>query len=74
MPARSIIRIVLSLGVLAVLWMRAIRDSWTGPWLAGSLVLTLVLLIGVGMELWQIRRLGRRPADQVPKHPLGLGS
>jgi len=72
MSVRRLLRIGLSLGVVAALWTRAVQSGWSATWLAGSLVLTLLLLITVAVELSMARKDRRRPADDVPKRPLGL--
>jgi hypothetical protein len=55
-----------------MLWMRAAQSGWEQAWVMGSAALTAVLLIAVGLEISQARRGYRKPADEVPKRPLGL--
>ena len=63
MSPRKILRIILSLGILVILWMRAGRE-----WLTGSVVLSAILLLVIFAEVIGVRK----PRDQVPKKPLGL--
>lgn len=71
MPARPLIRVVLSLGVIAVLWLRAARLG--GGWVAGSIAMTVLLALVIVVEITQARNKYRSPKDEVPKRPLGLG-
>lgn len=76
MSARNLLRIVLSLVVLTLLWVRIARDwryesHW---WLAGSIVLSILLLLLVLFLLRSSFRKPHHPRDDVPKHPLGLDS
>jgi hypothetical protein len=74
MSFRRLLRIVLSLGILALLWMR-VGHEWQFRsllWVAGSLTLSLILLLVVIFELSGIQDKWRRQRDQVPKKPLGL--
>ena len=74
MSPRRLLRIVLSLIIIGMIWFRAARD-WrdeSGLWLAGSLTLSLILLLVVLYEASTAFRKKRRPADDVPKRPLGL--
>jgi hypothetical protein len=74
MSFRQILRIVLSLGILALLWMRVGREwQFHSPlWVAGSLTLSLILLLVVVFEVSGIQNKWRKQRDQVPKKPLGL--
>lgn len=74
MSFRRLLRVILSLAIIGLLWFRAAREWRTQPalWLAGSLTLSIILLLVVIMELTNARRRTRRERDQVPKHPLGL--
>jgi hypothetical protein len=74
MSFRRLLRIVLSLGILALLWMRMGREwQLRSPlWVAGSLTLSLILLLVVIFEVSGIQNKWRRQRDQVPKKPLGL--
>lgn len=75
MSPRRLLRIVLSLGIIVLVWTRAGRE-WhdrSGLWLAGSLTLSLILLLVVIAELTGFQQR-RRLRDQVPKKPLGLDS
>jgi hypothetical protein len=74
MSFRRLLRIALSLGILALLWMRVGREwQFRSPlWVAGSLILSLVLVLVVIFELSGIQNKWRRQQDQVPKKPLGL--
>ena len=72
MSARRLLRIVLSLVILAVLWIR-MAGEWhgrSGSWLAGAITLSLILLLVVIADLTGSRRRSRQ--DEVPKRPLGL--
>ncbi len=74
MSARRLLRIVLSLVILVLLWMRTARE-WryqSGLWLTGALTLSAILLLVVIFEVSSAMRKRRRPADDVPKRPLGL--
>lgn len=76
MSARRILRIALSLIILAVLWMRVASEwsSRSSSWLIGAITLSVILLIVVVAELTGALRKRRRPQDEVPKRPLGLDS
>jgi len=71
---RRLIRIVLSVIIIAAIWLRAAREwrDQSGLWLAGSITLSLLLLLVVIVEVSGVLRRKRRPADEVPKRPLGL--
>ncbi len=73
---RRILRIVLSLVILAVLWSRTARDwrELSGMWLAGSIILSVLLLLVVIVEVTGMQQKWRKQRDQVPKKPLGLDS
>jgi cell division protein FtsW (lipid II flippase) len=70
MSPRKILRIILSLGILVVLWMRVSREwhDQSTLWLAGSVVLSVILLLVIFAEVTGVRR----QRNQVPKKPLGL--
>jgi hypothetical protein len=74
MSFRRLLRITLSLGILIVLWMRLGREwQFRSPlWVAGSLTLSLILLLVVIFEVSGIQQKWRNQRDQVPKKPLGL--
>lgn len=74
MSFRRLLRVVLSLAIIAILWFRAARDWHTlsALWLAGSLTLSVLLLLIVLLEVTGARRRQHRERDQVPKRPLGL--
>ena len=74
MSFRRLLRITLSLGILIVLWMRLGREwQFRSPlWVAGSLTLSLILLLVVIFEISGIQQKWRNQRDQVPKKPLGL--
>ncbi len=74
MSARRILRIVLSLALVAVVWMRAGRDwhSRSGSWLAGAITISVILLLVVIADVTGARQKWRRQRDEVPKRPLGL--
>jgi len=74
MSFRRLLRIVLSLGILALLWMRVGREwQFHSPlWVAGSLTLSLILLLVVVFEVLGMQNRWRKQRDQVPKKPLGL--
>lgn len=76
MSFRRLLRIALSVGILALLWMRVGRE-WrfhSTLWVAGSITLSLILLLVVVFEVSGIQDKWRRQRDQVPKKPLGLDS
>jgi hypothetical protein len=74
MSARRLLRIVLSLVILAVVWIRAGSEwrSRSGSWLAGAITLSVVLILVVIADITGARQKARRPRDEVPKRPLGL--
>jgi hypothetical protein len=72
MPVRAILRITLSLTIIVLLWIRTLTYRHTSSWVAGLSMLTAILLLGVLMQLIQLRRGKHRPKDEVPKRPLGL--
>jgi hypothetical protein len=76
MSARRLLRIVLSLVIVAVVWIRAAREwqSRSGSWLAGAITLTAIVILVVIADLAGTRQKSRRPRDEVPKRPLGLDS
>lgn len=71
---RRLLRIVLSLLIIAVLWSRVARDwhSLSGLWLAGSIILSVLLLLVVFVEATGMQQKWRKQRDDVPKKPLGL--
>jgi len=76
MSARKLLRLVLSVLVLALLWTRTARQwryesHW---WLAGSLLLSILLLALVIYLILSVFRKPRDFRDDVPKRPLGLDS
>ncbi|HUA20100.1 MAG TPA: hypothetical protein VMB25_15230 [Bryobacteraceae bacterium] len=74
MSPRRLLRIVLSVIIIALIWSRAARE-WryeSGLWLTGAITLSLILLLVVLYEVSSVFRKKRRPADDVPKRPLGL--
>jgi cell division protein FtsW (lipid II flippase) len=75
MSLRRVLRIALSLLIIILLWIRTAREWHERPplWLAGSLALSLILLLVVIMEVTGAQRK-RRQRDEVPKRPLGLDS
>ena len=76
MSFRRLLRIGLSLGILVLLWMRVGRE-WqfrSTLWIAGSLTLSLILLLVIVFEATGIQHRWRKQRDQVPKKPLGLDS
>ena len=76
MSFRRLLRIGLSLGILVLLWMRVGREwQFRSPlWVAGSLTLSLILLLVIVLEATGLQNRWRRQRDQVPKKPLGLDS
>ena len=71
---RRVLRVVLSLGIIAALWWRT-GSEWherRGVWLAGSLFLSVLLLLVVIVELTGAQQKWRKQRDEVPKKPLGL--
>ena len=73
---RRLLRIVLSLLIIAVLWSRAARDwhALSGLWLVGSIILSVLLLLVVFVEVTGMQQKWRKQRDDVPKKPLGLDS
>jgi RsiW-degrading membrane proteinase PrsW (M82 family) len=76
MSPRKLLRIVLSVVILTLLWVRISRQwryesAW---WLAGSLTLSALLLLLVIFLVAGVFRKPRLPKDNVPKRPLGLDS
>jgi hypothetical protein len=71
---RRLLRIVLSLLIIAALWSRAARDwhNLSGLWLAGSIILSVLLLLVVIVEVTGTQQKWRQQRDDVPKKPLGL--
>lgn len=71
---RRILRIVLSLVIIAVLWSRTARNwrELSGMWLAGSIILSVLLLLVVIVEVTGMQQRWRKQRDEVPKKPLGL--
>ncbi len=74
MSPRRLLRIVLSLLILVLLWTRLVREwrDQSGLWLTGGLTLSLLLVLVLIFEVSSALRKRRRPADDVPKRPLGL--
>jgi hypothetical protein len=73
---RRILRVILSVLIIAVLWLRAAQE-WrerAGLWMAGSLILSVLLILIVIVELTGLQQKWRRQRDEVPKRPLGLDS
>lgn len=76
LPIRKFLRLVLSVLVLTLLWMR-IGRQWryeSGWWLTGTVTLSVLLLALVIFLIAGIFRKPRLPKDDVPKRPLGLDS
>jgi hypothetical protein len=76
MSPRKLLRIVLSVVILVLLWMRVLRQ-WryeSRLWLVGSITLSLLLILVVSIELVGVVRKPRNLRDEVPKRPLGLDS
>ena len=74
MSARRLLRIVLSVVILAVVWIR-VGKEWhgrSGPWLIGAVTISVILLLVVIAELAGVQQKWRRRRDEVPKKPLGL--
>lgn len=76
MTARRLLRIVLSLVIVAVVWIRTGREwpSRSGSWLAGAMTLSVILITVVIADVMGALQKSRRPRDEVPKRPLGLDS
>jgi uncharacterized membrane protein len=74
MSARRLLRVAASLAIIVLVWTRMIRDwgAESGGWLAGSIVLSLILLLVVVVEVSGIQQKWRRQRDETPKKPLGL--
>jgi hypothetical protein len=76
MSLRKLLRLVLSIVILSLLWVRIARQwryesHW---WLAGSLTLSALLLLLVIFLIAGVFRKPRDLRDEVPKRPLGLDS
>ena len=74
MSARRLLRIILSLAIVAVVWVRA-GHEWhnrSGSWLAGAITLSVILLLVVIADLTAAQQKWRRQREEVPKRPLGL--
>jgi uncharacterized membrane protein len=76
MSPRRLLRIVLSVLIIAVVWIRTLREWHERPagWLLASLVISVILLLVILMEITAAKRGRRSQRDEVPKHPLGLDS
>jgi hypothetical protein len=76
MSARRLLRIVLSLLIVAVVWLRAGREyhSRSGSWLAGAITVSAILILVVIADVTGALQKSRKPRDEVPKRPLGLDS
>ncbi len=74
LPLRRLLRITLSVLILVILWTRTAREwrQHSGFWLAGSLTLSIILLLVVLVEITGAQQKWRKQRDQVPKKPLGL--
>jgi hypothetical protein len=73
MSPRRILRVVLLLVVLIFLWTRG--KQWhdrAGLWLAGSITLTVILVMTLVVEISGVQQKWKRMRDEVPKKPLGL--
>ena len=71
---RRILRIVLSAVLLGLVWSRT-ANQWhdrSGMWLAGSLTLSVILVLVVIIEITGTQQKWRKQRDEVPKKPLGL--
>ena len=76
MLPRKLLRLILSVVILTLLWVRIARQwrfesHW---WLAGSVVLSLLLLLLIVVLVKGSFQKPHKPSDDVPKHPLGLDS
>jgi hypothetical protein len=74
MSPRKLLRLVLSILILGLLWLRIARQ-WryeSGWWLAGAVTLSALLLLLVIFLVTGMLRKPRSARDEVPKHPLGL--
>jgi cell division protein FtsW (lipid II flippase) len=76
MSLRKLLRLVLSVFILTLLWVRIARQwryesAW---WLAGTLTLSVLLLALIIFLVAGVFRKPRDPRDEVPKRPLGLDS
>lgn len=74
MSLRRLLRIVLSIVVIALVWWRVPRE-WherSGLWVAGAALLSVVLLLVVIMEATGMQQKWKKQKDEVPKKPLGL--
>lgn len=74
MSLRKLLRLVLSVFILTLLWVR-IAHQWRYEsrwWLVGSLTLSALLLLLVIFLVASVFRKTRLPRDEVPKRPLGL--
>jgi len=74
MSSRRLLRILLSLVLLGLFWMRALHSGqpWSPTRLIAGISISFILLFVVAFEVASARHLKIRPRDQVPKKPLGL--
>ena len=75
--ARRLLRLVLSLVIVAAVWLRVGREwhdrtALRQMWLAAGVILSVLLLMIVIMELTGAQQKWRKLRDEVPKKPLGL--
>jgi hypothetical protein len=74
MSLRKLLRLVLSVFVLTLVWVRIARQ-WryeSVRWLATTLTFSALLLLLVVFLVVSTFRKPRNPRDDVPKRPLGL--
>jgi len=76
---RRVLRLLLSLVIIAAIWLRVVREwhdrsALRQMWLAGGMILSVLLLMIVIMELTGAQQKWRKLRDEVPKKPLGLDS
>ena len=74
MSTRRLLRIALALVALVFLWTRTGKElhDGVGLWLAGSITLTVILVMTLVVEVSGIQQTWKRMRDEVPKKPLGL--
>ena len=74
MSLRRLLRIVLSIVVIALVWWRVTRE-WherSSLWVVGAALLSVILLLVVIMEATGMQQKWKKQKDEVPKKPLGL--
>jgi hypothetical protein len=75
MIARRVFRFMMAVGLVGLSWSRATQKDVFQPWWRVLSVALTAMLVGAAfVEIRSFRRGYRRPADEVPKNPLGIDS